>query len=60
VQMDAVLKRILQGIGDRCVREGLDIADVIVAHLIRMEASVVAGGDAPQDGQEVRQKVLAK
>ena len=53
VQMDAGLKRVLQSVADRCVREGLEIADVIVAHLIRMEASVVAGDDVLQNGQRI-------
>jgi len=53
VQMDAGLKRVLQSVTDRCVREGLEIADVIVAHLIRMEAAVLAGDDVLQNGQRV-------
>jgi hypothetical protein len=58
IQMDAALKRILEGVADRCVRERLEIADVMVSHLIRMEASVVAGGDAAQHGLEVRNTVV--
>jgi ParB-like nuclease family protein len=46
VQMDAGLKRILEGVADRCVRERLEIADVLTAHLVRLEAAEVAGGTA--------------
>ena len=58
VQMDAGLKRVMQSVADRCVREGLEIADVIVTHLLRMEASVVAGEETPQLGQEILTTVI--